>query len=137
MREIKKLRDEQAILDFFQPHLGPAAVPELLEQGAVSAKKTDNAADGKCDQQRVGFVDGFGALGVQAPECFRSRDAAGETQLFLVDHVALHWDGQEYAEGSGEKNIRNQDVPGLVGPLDEQQRAKRSGNSGSSRVTGG
>ena len=97
---------------------------ELFGQRAVSAQQSHQPARRQRDEQRVGLLHRLRPLGVKAAQRLGGGDAAGELQLLLVHHLALHRDGQEHAQRRREHGKAGHDIPRLVHAFDQQQRAE-------------
>ena len=79
------------------------------------------------DEQRVSLFQRFPTFGIEAAQSFRRGNAGREAELLMVDHLALHGDGQEHAKRGGEKHKGRGHGPRLMHTSDEQQRAERGG----------
>jgi hypothetical protein len=129
-------------------HLGQAPGENLVEerQGALGrVEDADAGADDDAADQGIGLFERLASLGVQASESFRRRHAGGESQLLVIDHLALERDGQEDAhkpgaEGENSDDPDGGDIPGLDGGRvlsvagEEEQRAEHGGDGGAGGV---
>ena len=111
--------------------------PELLGQRAVGAQQPHQPARHQRDDQRVGLLHRFRPLGVQAAERLGGGDAAGELQLLLIHHLALHRDGQKDAQRGREHGKGGDDIPGPMHAFDQQQRAEGRGDRVARGIAGG
>src|SRR5262249_38219731 len=116
----KLFRDVEPALDLLEPLVRSTGLLELRDERAPGPEQRNQPAQSKGNDQRPGLMQRFDSMRVKAPERFRSRDAARKLQLFVVDHLPLHWDGDEDAQRSAEQDKRRENIPGLMRTRDEK-----------------